>query len=217
MQFPLEIWRLCIHPCCATPTLVALGCTCSSQRNMVLAGLSERWGDTPSTLLQAVKRLHGYFKAHLSVAHRRGLRYVSRKFLDGNVSGLTMDDILEYEKVMWRRCTLPQQRELRSWTVVHYQSERGPKPWRLTVDSILRLLFSGPGEPIHTIFISNHRSGAHRLTLYCRKNGTYYLPQHVHQEGETPGSFYSWGYYCRMTSTHRAFEEHAQLTPTTRV
>ena len=120
----------CIHPCCTTPTLVALGRACLEQQRMAQWQLNDRWGWGHSDVYRAIKRMHQYFVRSHRLAHAKGLRHVSRKFLDGNASGLTGDDIREYERMIQGRCTPPQQRELRDWTVMHYQSATSSKPSR---------------------------------------------------------------------------------------
>ena len=179
---------------------------------MAQSQLTKRWGWGESDVYRALKRMHQYFVRSLDLAHAKGLQHVSRKFLDGSVSGLTDKDVCEYERMIQGRCTVPQQRDLRHWTVMHYQSATSPTPWRLTMHSILTLLFSGNRGTICTIF-GNH---THHLAFYCLHHSSYYLPSNVlcttHVlNNPLKSTFFSWGYFCRMSGCQETFEErHAR-------
>ncbi len=203
-----------IHPCCTTRTLVALGRACLEQQRMAQRQLNDRWGWGHSDVYRAIKRMHQYFVRSHRLAHVKGLRHVSRKFLDGKLSGLTGEDIREYERIIEGRCTVPQHRELRDWTVMHYQSATSSEPWRLTIHSIVTLLFSANRQTICTVF----GNSTHRLAFYCLHDGRYHLPTNIlcptmdiTAAHDPPISrFFSWGYYCRISGCQDTFEERHQ-------
>ena len=100
MKLPRDVWIRFVHPCCVVPALVALSRTCQEQRDMAQSQLMKRWGWGESDVYRAIKRMHQYFARSLALAHAKGLQHVSRKFLDGTVSGLTAKDVREYERMI---------------------------------------------------------------------------------------------------------------------
>ena len=207
---PDAIWTACVHPCCTVFEIENLARACVTHARLAAATLQQREDKAPG-LRDAVRKLQRHFSpARRERLHATGLRAAARRFLDGAVSGISMRDVLVYEKIMRNAYSPRQNRELARWTLMHYWSAGGGR-WRLTVRSVLDRLFSGP--VLHTIY-GNH---VHALRFLALQDGKYHLPRAVRDRDGKPQNFYSWGYYCRMSGCEAPFGGAPQLTDQYRV
>lgn len=201
---PDAIWTACIHSFCTVFEIERLARACAAHARLAAATLRQRESAAPG-LRAAVRRLQRHFSpARRRRLHATGLHAAARHFLDGRVSGITIGDVLIYEKIVLNAYSPQQNRELALWTLMHYETHRGRR-WRLTVRSVLEHLLSGP--VVRTIYGAR----VHALRFLALQDGKYHLPRAVRDCKGEHQNFYSWGYYCRMSGCESDFESYPQL------
>ena len=204
MILPDHIWVGRVYPCLGTLDLGVLAASCTAQRRLARSALLVRENQAPD-LRAAVRKLERHFSYHHSAyIHGTGLRAMARQFLDGHISGITVPDVLVYEKIIMDRYSPWQNRDVATWPLMRYHSAGGDV-WRLTVKSVLMELLSGPC--VRAVYGTH----VHLLRFLICENGQYFLPKSVRNMYGEPHTFYSWGYYCRMTGAESVFSQHPRL------
>ena len=187
----------------ASPDLARLSRRCSAARDE----LRRRRALHPELHGAAVCLARHFGPRRRAVLERSGLRRAARAFIDGDISGLTVQGILALERLYYGRCDQEVQRDMQAWRLTEYTDERG---WvrRLTVSSVVHHLLMGP-EDLKTVWGGSH---GHCLQLYVQHpQGGIILPSNIRlaDKGQK-NSFYSWGFYCRMTDS---WDDPAPLKP----
>ena len=203
-MLPDALWKDCIFPCLGTLDLSVLGASCSSYRQLVRCALLRREARAPG-LHAAVRKLQRHFShRHSAYIHGTGLRGMARQFLNGSISGITVQDVLVYEKIIMDQYSPWQNRDVATWPLMRYHSVGG-EVWRLTVKSVLTELLSGPCvRAVYGLHV-------HLLRFLFCDNGKYFMPREVRDMHGEAHTFFSWGYYCRMTGQPGLFSDYPRL------